>query len=563
MFSGEYKAEKTKSLSRVEYINVYAYRHGETSNGVNGKFFFCKDLESWVFAMGNDSKDCEKKWMARSPMTGSYDITTVPPSDWYVRKANTNVFTPADFFSLTSSDCSKVRSEELACNGHGNCEEPKSRRGGICRCNDGWWGLNCQYRYPCPQINHPTDKERFPGLEPTTLKRDANSNGDQDAFSGYVYDRYLRVFEKPVYYRQNVGKQHSLKDLYELLVFTGRRWVVTTNGRLGIQSFGSYLGREKSKYALEAIILEKLTAGSDQADFSWVLFVSEPTDDGAATVQNASPDGVSWFDVRELEGRKFLDFEQMEEVGTSLQCELCRLNYKDCQNGGRCVVHDKVRRMEEEEYDGEEDEKSNKNVFDNGDEEEDNEEGVDEDDTEDDEDDGNESDDEDDAAKNSDDILETNYKPFSEEDWGRCECNETVVHDVGSLCQHEIDENNNCYNIDKVFKSDCVCHGSCTKCGTRGNDGYDCLVCKGSESPRVFFDLGTRAGCCEDSGSRCPKCDASCAFCGSKLNNCVECATGYTPEAYKNADGTFLCTKNLSSLTPAPAPPEMFFAERK
>mmetsp|Transcript_29721 Transcript_29721/g.88201 ORF Transcript_29721/g.88201 Transcript_29721/m.88201 type:complete len:591 (-) Transcript_29721:1202-2974(-) len=121
------------------------YKSKEGGNQVFASIIsYCHDLKAWtVSSAGSDP--CVD-WAAKTTESEEYDIMNIEPSQWlvymYLRNAGgTKRGVPFQHFAMRCNDCEDPMQD--ACETEGVCKNNE------CVCNDGWFGLSCQFRDPC------------------------------------------------------------------------------------------------------------------------------------------------------------------------------------------------------------------------------------------------------------------------------------------------------------------------------------------------------------------------------------------------------------------------------
>lgn len=102
-------------------------------------------------------------------------------------------------------DCGSERGSSKECHGRGVCSDAK------CECDQGWFGIRCELHAPC-----------------ATLEMDVRFNGFEDTRE---WARTFEIFElegEPVYaYDRPVYVSEPKPGNFDIVVFTGRRWMAT------------------------------------------------------------------------------------------------------------------------------------------------------------------------------------------------------------------------------------------------------------------------------------------------------------------------------------------------
>jgi len=216
-------------------------------------FFYCENQQSWVFwytpnekffvtaaeAVFRDATENNKTFTyedyasfynqdilcdnadAFSSTTYSFDLlATSTDTTWYAKNDLGRVIALDDkSFSMACHDCD--RQEFQACEGHGICIPDKG-----CQCGPEWYGINCQFLYPCPELQTDVRGKSFQSTRSWSdtyhlLRADGNgtifvgANDDDD--EGEI----VSIYEHPVYVYNYPGSR------VDVLFFRGRRWALT------------------------------------------------------------------------------------------------------------------------------------------------------------------------------------------------------------------------------------------------------------------------------------------------------------------------------------------------
>ena len=216
LFSGFYELSKKQTIgSRV------GYQHFDIPQA---KFGYCDQNSVWTFFYDDEDKDdpCISV-LARSSETISYDIMTIEPSTWFSMDD-----VPLDYIQILCSDVAPAP----AC--HGTFSD------------DGEW---------CPSLLVPSDL--LIGFSPKT-SRQFEALDDEIEFNKH-----------PVY--QGVSTDGQL----DLILYTGRRWVLTDTTKLNISDPSELSGFfDSSQFPKDAIpfVSDAVSAASDTcspANLAW------------------------------------------------------------------------------------------------------------------------------------------------------------------------------------------------------------------------------------------------------------------------------------------------------
>lgn len=311
---------------RVKYVER---RSSEISTSGRGLFEYCGELQSWTFrweSTGDDKSDpCD--WVARSSETKTYDITETVGEPWLVRDSPREVV--LEPFRLFCFDCENEGQENSDdCGGNGSCSNA------VCECEEGWYGLRCEFASPCNALAIDARTEEFAST------RDWSSNYQTlELESGSLVESYSR----PVFIHEyNSGE-------YDVVMFTGRRWALTSseflprNGRisddelLSISEEHEGLGSEIGNFFHYIFHGYKGFLDDFTSEEYSVAFLSDFMD--FTTHSDASsPVGFQWF--RAVPQERTGDDENQgpaREVDTQFLCRICNNSSNPCLYDGMCV----------------------------------------------------------------------------------------------------------------------------------------------------------------------------------------------------------------------------------
>ena len=310
-FSGMYALSSSRRDNRVTYVE-------ERSN--TAMLAYCEEIQAWTFSFGEpqDISPC-RNFRARSVETTTYDILNVVNLPWYDFDENLGELPMAQSY-FHSFDC---RNDNV-CGLHGRCRENQ------CECERGWFGLRCEFRFPCASIE--TD-ERGPPFLGTRIwstrfemLRDNSNGGD-----------VVTVYHRPVY-----TKRSNVDQVLDLIFFTGRRWVVTHSGLL--KDFRPQLDGDPSN---TTGILETQLSLYMKEEFHayWsnytTAFVSEPVD-VAKPKDAATPISLLWFNTEQSsltteEDEKTVAMpDGSQSLDPNLICSVCDDVENPCFFASRC-----------------------------------------------------------------------------------------------------------------------------------------------------------------------------------------------------------------------------------
>jgi hypothetical protein len=310
-FSGVLTADNMRTGKHREYRDL---------GTANILLAYCEEERAWTFSLTNSP--CEN-YFAKSPETETYDVTSIPTTEWEV--VNTiNRLEPFDTFSLVAIDC-----DPAIC--QGTCQK------GLCVCPPDAFGLDCGFKNVCPEMKVDLRTSPFP-------VRTFNQSADDDlSISSYrnfpisqqfevlrneSTGEYARAYNMPVYYSNKTYPAN-------IILFGGLRWILTSELDLinltqaQLENPGRRFFPEKTMDVLNngfhAYYRARYTAFflSDKMDFSTPDFSSTPV-------------GLRWWSVAVMNATE-RHYVPSAPLDTRLVCEGCSLEHTDsCGLGGVC-----------------------------------------------------------------------------------------------------------------------------------------------------------------------------------------------------------------------------------
>jgi hypothetical protein len=306
-FSGLY----TRTLAQRKGLFVGHVTYTETKG--TGIFAYCND--AWVFAYRNkndddddddDKSDPCQHWSAKSDDTISFDLLTTSTSEWFARDKNGRIM-PMQNFRLSCFDCQE---DEDFCGDNGSCSVDDN----TCQCEEGYYGLRCEFLSPCPKI---TTDERVGGL---VSSRDWSSTYEMMRDAD---DAMVEVYNRPVWISEYEP------GLFDLIFFTGRRWVITYSNFLGLPTSESSI-----KDGLALFLHEFHGHYSDYQ----VAFVSEPMDRDTPK-EAATPSGLKFFSAAALDpsNPSIQSADESQPSSAVFLCSICNNSTNPCFYDGVCM----------------------------------------------------------------------------------------------------------------------------------------------------------------------------------------------------------------------------------
>ena len=312
-FSGLYDLKPWSGgirAQRVEYI--------ERQSGGKAKFAYCSDIGAWTFSWTEDwTRDdsdsgaldfdpCE--WKARSSETATFDLLRTALSPWFVKNENGGEIKLDPFF-MSCNDCGDPDTD---CSGRGVCLDAE------CTCDDGWFGVGCEFRSPCTRIGKDQRAPDFPALRGWSRELDILKDDNLEL---------VEVYHRPVYV------QEAKPGEFDIIFFTGRRWAATASEFLW--DYATYQVEEKSA--------ERRLANYFRNEFHahWskfrVEYLTEPVDFGTP-INSESPVDLRWTYADTKMNNNTLGMQRSTgtPVMTIFWCTFCDSRANPCLHDGKC-----------------------------------------------------------------------------------------------------------------------------------------------------------------------------------------------------------------------------------
>ena len=334
-FSGVYKQAGFTLGRRMAYIDVH------TGTAL---IAYCETETAWTFGryVGNEvdpdhppdlsQADPCLAWKAKSSQTETFDVTTATDIPWLLSTVDDRLETFAHFV-LRCNDCEYVTSANGSCSGRGTCRDH------ICTCPEEFVGHHCEFDAPCEQLTCDSRHGPFPTMDELEMPNEyallRRAHGDARPF--FKYDRPVYIGEV----MENGGQPYWM-----LLIFSGRRWIVTASFWLpSFQEGDPDVGIINSNVTMNEIIYNV-----DRYHAFWYPFLadfmSDPMD--VATPTDAlTPTGLAWYRTLATQrpgdkdpsspgyyGPAYVD--ETYGVDTKLVCPFCNSDGNPCSFAGRC-----------------------------------------------------------------------------------------------------------------------------------------------------------------------------------------------------------------------------------
>jgi len=311
-FSGVYKrADISMTGLSTAYADYY-----EVRSGGKAKLGYCHSERAWTLTYdenGDGSELDSCNWKAISDETVSYDIMKTATSPWFTKAEDIPMKYPLnDAFHLTDTSCKFLG--DAVCNGRGVCKDDS------CVCNEGYFGLLCEFKEPCDTLEADIRFEEFRGNREWSTKFDILKSEN---------DEIVVSYNRPVYYQE-------YKDgVIDILMFVGRRWVVTSSEMLS--GFWNKNNSVTSEGQISTVLSDYLSDFHAYYSKNKIAFTTEPVD-ALSPADSATPIEKQWFRVKEA-SQKEIGIQPVDltsPVSTLLLCSVCNNVSNPCLYDGVC-----------------------------------------------------------------------------------------------------------------------------------------------------------------------------------------------------------------------------------
>jgi len=276
---------------------------------------YCKNETRWTLSLTKDLITDEWNpcnWLAASSESESYSILSTTSSPWVVNTPSNRV-APLTHHFLMCYECSQ---EDDFCGDQGKCSKA-GKKFDQCLCNNGYYGLRCEYSEPCQVVEAEGFSKEGGGQFTSKYYR------LEDAVGSHV-DTYYH----PVY--TSLGGNESLSNGTDFVFFTGERWImsykylfpdlenVTDKNELApfFRKFHGYYTNYSAVYESEPVYLAKLLSADQKASplsIRWRLSSSD-----TSSIQRLHTGFDSAFDQPRYNYLQKEDF-----IETELSCAVC------------------------------------------------------------------------------------------------------------------------------------------------------------------------------------------------------------------------------------------------
>jgi len=311
-FSGVYKrVDGSMAGLSIGYADYY-----EVRSGGKAKLGYCHSEGAWTLTYdekGDGSELDSCNWKAISDETASYDIMDTATSPWFTRAEGIPMKFPLkDAFHLTDTSCKFLG--DAVCNGRGVCKDDS------CVCNEGYFGLKCEFGEPCDTLATDIRFGVFRGNREWSTEFDILKSEN---------DEIVVSYNRPVYYK-------SYKDgVIDIVMFVGRRWVVTSSEMLS--GFWNKNNSVTSEGQISTVLSDYLSDFHAYYSKNKIAFTTEPVD-ARSPEDSATPVEKQWFRVKEA-SQKEMGIQSVDltsPVRTLLLCSVCNNVSNPCLYDGVC-----------------------------------------------------------------------------------------------------------------------------------------------------------------------------------------------------------------------------------
>ena len=273
---------------------------------------YCQEENRWTFSVTKDNDNVSNpcNWYAASSESQDFDVLATANSQWVV-KTTQNRTVPLYQHFLACYDCT----DDSSCQQNGKCYSD-----GTCECNEGHFGLRCEYPEPCRRLE----------IEGKGFVKMGGSN------FATTYHRLegAETYNHPVY--TSLSDNETLSNRTDILLFTGLRWILSTkhlfpgltnvNDREGlVQYFSSFHGHF-SDYAAS--------------------YISEPVRLDSTRDITATPLSLTWrHHTSHSERYSYIGGEdqrlrpdlQQDFIDAAFFCGVCNNTTNPCYYGAVCL----------------------------------------------------------------------------------------------------------------------------------------------------------------------------------------------------------------------------------
>ena len=288
-------------------------------------FAYCDKESSWTLSNAKSFSQIDPcTYKAKSKETSTFVVSDTFSENWNVVIQDRGTDELEHLWSRIF-DC---RMNNNICGNHGKCLQNSgndTNAGTICECDGGWFGLFCNFRSPCEVIEIDEREEGFRGTKVWSTKYRTLKFKD-NSLATFMF--------RPIYVNQ-------IESTYDILLFTGRRWVLTSSDRMPELATSRQINDTNSTIPLTEDILAKyITEDFQPTTSSWTAeFISESLDFG--TPKDAiTPIGILWYGAKKnSEAIGFFSIASSNEQNAPLICTKCDNQTNPCFYDSYCNVN--------------------------------------------------------------------------------------------------------------------------------------------------------------------------------------------------------------------------------
>eukprot|EP00586_Coscinodiscus_wailesii_P019031 CAMPEP_0172518068 /NCGR_PEP_ID=MMETSP1066-20121228/290236_1 /TAXON_ID=671091 /ORGANISM="Coscinodiscus wailesii, Strain CCMP2513" /LENGTH=1365 /DNA_ID=CAMNT_0013300363 /DNA_START=216 /DNA_END=4313 /DNA_ORIENTATION=- len=285
--------------------------------GIEGiaKFVFCHKHKFWAFnihpTMSIDNKKFDPcDWLVRSEETTFSHLPLLASLRWFVRKGKAREGI-LQHMSITCLDC---KNDDYVCGEDGTCDNENK-----CVCKDGWYGIRCDFPFPCQKIEIDIRFKKFLGVREFSTEYSLLHHDQSDP------DQIVEVYDRPVYIYEH-DKYEGLG--FDVMIFTGRRWVLFHTREA-----------QNTSHLVQMLSNNFHVYWSDWWKTSIKAFISDPLDIGSPH-DAVTPIGVKWYKVKtekDIYDNKYGTLAaESTSIDVALLCTACNNQTNPCFYNGVC-----------------------------------------------------------------------------------------------------------------------------------------------------------------------------------------------------------------------------------
>jgi len=291
------------------------YRFGYCAKNFHWSFYLREDPNN-AFNLETEKEAACDQWIVKSPKNKGFDIIKTDSSNWIVhikyQQGMTELTTQVDMFNLKCNECAgKCVKKNGKCNDHLDCI-----------CEEGFYGINCQMKYPCDLLQLDLRSVEFPKVLTEKNVASIDRTAQFQLVSLKNRDKSIGIMYRPVYIYKHKLREigvNATDTINYILHFTGRRWIISS------------LLDDKSKG-------DRISPFYDRKDFD-PIFISSPMDVDTDTNQ-LTPVTLKWYETKRKPNSDVIESYIPRDfaTGSLLTCSYCDDDFYPCLNNGVCVA---------------------------------------------------------------------------------------------------------------------------------------------------------------------------------------------------------------------------------